>query len=274
MNFKSILALSLAATSSTLLAQTEEKARIQYVLILPDEKSPEQVKPTEHCPFTKQLEVVKGNNADSEHNLIMNTLLSLKASGISTGRDGITVMLGGLQLRAGMLVPNVIPNQTVKVRVNSVTPQAIDFRWEDDKMIKRGLTAATFSTKLDLSPSITVMLRGATAPDKDGKSVGSPLTRLPPTMFVQEVPQPLEKIADTNPPPRAILIDEPKTTAKPKPKTEVAKATQPTEVPEAPAKPQVERKPDPAATAASKVLDLFLKKPVPTEAKKPSSTQP
>ena len=271
MNLKSILALSLAATASSLPAQqTEEKARIQYVLILPDEKIPEQVKPTEHCPFTKQLEIVKGNNADSEHNLIMNTLLTLKASGISTGADGITVMLGGLQLRTGMLVPNVIPNQTVKVRVNSITAQAIDFRWDDEKMVKRGLTAATFSTKLDLSPSITVMLRGASAPDKDGKSAGSSLTRLPPTMFVQDVPQPEQKIAEA-PPPRAIPLDELEPVKKPKPA--VAKATPTAAVPTKPA-PAPERKPDPAATAASKVLDLFLNKPLATEAKKETTAKP
>jgi hypothetical protein len=288
MNFsKKLLSLTLPLGLISLTAQAQTtsipgataptpavaKERVKYVLILPEEKTKELVKPTEHCPFTKELKPLKDENEDSEHNLVQNTLLALKATGVTRGPDGWTVLLGSLRLKAGMRVPPIIPNQTVQVIVNSVTPEAIDFRWEDEKLLKRGLTASTFTSKLNLQDRVRVILTGANRPDPDGRKTSRvTVAELPPALFVTPVPENKEAMPEGEAPPKATIVQDsppPAATqgrmvmknktekAEPPAPTKPAAQTQPATTGKPPA--TTGAKPSEANQAASRVLDLFFK---------------
>jgi hypothetical protein len=195
MNLRPVL-LSAVFAPLSLFAQAdaETKEEIRYQLILPDEKVPEQIKPTEHSPFTKQVEPQQNENVNSEHNMVMSKLMAMKASGIVNKDSDYSVLLGSLQLKRGEIVPPVIPNQSVQVKVNSITPEAIDFVWVDEKMSKRGLSAATFSIKLDMKPRITVILPGAASADGKTNSASlAPSNFVKPAQVEEKASKPVEK---------------------------------------------------------------------------------
>jgi hypothetical protein len=199
MNLRPVILYAVFAPLS-LYAQAEpkDKEEIRYQLILPDEKVPEQIKPTEHSPFTKEVEPQQNENVNSEHNLVMSKLTSMKASGIVNQDAEYSVLLGSLKLKRGEIVPPVIPNQSVQVKVNSITPEAIDFVWVDEKMSKRGLSAATFSIKLDLKPRITVILPGGASTDGQSNSASlSPSNFVRPAQVTDESSKPEAKTVKT-----------------------------------------------------------------------------
>lgn len=131
--------------------QDESNERVQYTLILPDEKNPEVIKADENNPF----EAVADKNVkegDTEENRVRDILLSMPAKGGGSGPNGMRVMLGSMRLEAGQEVPSVLPDQQVKLQVKSITPNQIEMVWVEKK--PTGLPPKPFVINVDVSPRI------------------------------------------------------------------------------------------------------------------------
>src|SRR5690349_16041849 len=99
--FRILIALSattLGALAQEQPAQDQESgSRVQYNLILPDEKTAELVKDEEMNPFESSAGVVddKGN---TEENKVRDILQRLPVTGGVVGDNGMRIMLGGMRL--------------------------------------------------------------------------------------------------------------------------------------------------------------------------------
>ncbi len=129
--------------------------RIQYTLILPDEKTPEVIRPEENNPFEAVADESK-NEGDTEENRVRNILLSMTAKGGGNGPQGMRVMLGSMRLEAGQNVPPVLPDQEVMLKVKSITPNQIELIWVEKK--PTGLPPKPFVIDVDVSPKVRVHL--------------------------------------------------------------------------------------------------------------------
>lgn len=153
--FLVILSLLLLALQARVLAQAEEgeeTERVKYTLILPDEKTPELVKPEENNPFEAAAEGRADTEGDTEENQVRDLLLSMPIGGAVFGSNGMRVMLGGMRLEAGMEVPPIIPDQQVSLRVKSINTTAIELLWVEKK--PTGLPPKLLVIPMDGSPSV------------------------------------------------------------------------------------------------------------------------
>lgn len=144
----------------------EESERVQYTLILPDEKTPEMVKPEENNPFEAVAEGRIENEGDTEENQVRDQLLRMRVGGAVSGPRGMRVMLGEMRLEPGMDVPSVLPDQQVILRVKTVTANAIELVWVEKK--PTGLPPKLLVIPIDGTP--TVRYRMPTG--KDGQQGG------------------------------------------------------------------------------------------------------
>lgn len=129
----------------------ESDERVQYTLILPDEKNPEVVKADENNPFEAVADK-SIKEGDTEENRVRDILLSMPAKGGGSGPNGMRVMLGSIRLEAGQTVPSVLPDQQVKLQVKSITPTQIEMVWVEKK--PTGLPPKPFVINVDVSPRI------------------------------------------------------------------------------------------------------------------------
>lgn len=159
----------------------DPEQRVDYDLILPEEKTPEMVKPEENNPFESSnfdMEV-KG---DTEENTVRDILLRLPVNGTTTVGDRMRVLLGSMRLEAGMLVPPMIPDQQVQLRVRDITPTAIELVWVEKR--PSGLPEKPLVIQIDAKPRVRYQLPAATNPDGTGGSMGS-MTKDAMTAFSQ-----------------------------------------------------------------------------------------
>ncbi|MES2738063.1 MAG: hypothetical protein V4672_17200 [Verrucomicrobiota bacterium] len=150
-------------------ADGEGTERVQYALILPDEKTPELVKPEENNPFEMAADGAADDEGDTEENQVRDMLLRMPVGGAVSGLRGVRVMLGGMRLEQGMNVPPVIPDQQVTLRVKSITSAAIELVWVEKK--PTGLPPKLLVIPVDGSPS--VRYRMPTSPGADPAAGGS-----------------------------------------------------------------------------------------------------
>jgi len=110
-----------------------KEGRVQYQLVLPDEKTPERVKPEENNPFESALEAASRNAPeDTEENRVRDVLARLPVVGASVRPDGkIKVMLGDIMLQPGQTVPPVFPDQQVQLTVRNITMQFVELAWQE-----------------------------------------------------------------------------------------------------------------------------------------------
>jgi len=90
------------------------------------------VKPNEPNPFNKgETGSIKQEDTTSDENKVKDALMGLRASGVVYSDDGSVraVMLGQLKLERGMVVPPVLPDQDVHLRVNSLSESTIELVW-------------------------------------------------------------------------------------------------------------------------------------------------
>lgn len=139
--------------------------RVQYALILPEEKNAEMVKAEENNPFEAVTNVAE-NEGDTEENRVRDILLTMPAVGGGSGPDGMRVMLGSMRLEAGQMVPNVLPDQQVMLKVKSVTPQLIELIWVEQK--PSGLPPKPFVIPVDVSPSVRYRMPSGNGEQKGG----------------------------------------------------------------------------------------------------------
>jgi hypothetical protein len=247
----SLLTLALLAFSaSRMTGQTETETdgdtreRIRYLLILPEEKTPEVVKPNEPNPFNKgETGSIKQEDTTSDENKVKDALMGLRASGVVYAEDGSVraVMLGQLKLERGMVVPPVLPDQDVHLRVNSLSESTIELVWIEKKK-NLALPPRPVILPIDLRPTVRYYLPSATAaapppPPKAGQPV-MPIGRQAAPLLTQPPPPPAMEAR------RAIPIDDTGSTAETPPPAEPASKE---------------------AHPANLLMNLFLNKPQPTQ---------
>lgn len=172
------LALSLVPRSQAQDESLEEEDRkdgkVQYALIMPDEKTPELVKATESSPFGGLVDDKAKDTASGEETKVGDMLRTLPVVGKSSRN---TVLLGDIILRRGQLVPPIVPNQTVQLRVNDITPDHIELVWIEKK--STGLPPRTLTIMTDVSPQVKQRLPGNFASGTPGSPDAPVMTVLP-----------------------------------------------------------------------------------------------
>lgn len=98
--------MALSSHAQEAAGEGDEK-RVQYQLVLPEEKTPETVKPEEHNPFESETEALSRQSpGDTEENRVRDKLLRLPVVGTKRMADGrMRVMLGDIILETGHDVP-------------------------------------------------------------------------------------------------------------------------------------------------------------------------
>ncbi len=135
--------------------------------LLPEDKMPVQVAESERNPFGKRVAKVAAAPAvtESEETKIRSVIENLPLGGMTRGYGVVKVLLGSYMVAEGQTLPDVIPNQTEKVKVLSVTADRVDLGFVD----KDG-TAETrkIGLLINLSPSVRFKLGGKSAPEAKG----------------------------------------------------------------------------------------------------------
>lgn len=155
---------------------------VKYTLLKPNDKTSEVVREMDRNPFgrsdaEKQVQNQKGTN---EENQVRDVLTKLRVVGVAPGHNGLRVMLGDMVLEAGQLVPQVLPEQTISLRVASISHDAINLIWVEAN--PTGLPPRTLTIPVDIRPSVRVRLMGQPTAknqwEKDSQDKGAtPLTR-------------------------------------------------------------------------------------------------
>lgn len=140
------------------------QTKIKYVLIMPEEKTAEPVKSTERNPFGKSAEDIQAatnGKGTTEENNIRNHMEKLKIVGVAPGPKGLRVMLGNMLLETDGIVPPVIADQTMRLRVSRISEQSIELAWVEKK--PTGMPASTLVLPVDLRPYVRYKLPGQSA---------------------------------------------------------------------------------------------------------------
>jgi hypothetical protein len=148
-----------ASTSTSAQAGTGHDA-VKYTLLKPNDKTSESVREMDRNPFSRsdveiQTQNQKGTN---EENQVRDVLSKLRVVGVSPGPNGLRVMLGDMVLEAGQIVPQVLPEQTISLRVANITYDAINLVWVEAK--PTGLPPRTLTIPVDIRPAVRVRLMG------------------------------------------------------------------------------------------------------------------
>lgn len=170
---------------------------VTYSLIFPDEKSMELVKPEEDNPFVAVTDLEEEDVSNSEENKIKELILAMKVVGASLRAQGYRVQLGDMILQAGMVVPPFMPDQTVQLRVNSITEDQIEFVWMEKE--KTGLPPRILLMPIKMKPSVRYAMPGQSG---QGMSAGSPVMGERASMRAVQEP-----VAEE--PKKAVSVDEP-----------------------------------------------------------------
>jgi hypothetical protein len=148
---------------------------VKYSLLKPEDKTSEMLKPEERNPFGKSDDALRNANAKgtSEENNIRDRLALLRVVGASPGANGLRVMLGDMVLETGSEVPPVLVDQSVKLKVNKISTDAIELLWVEKKAT--GLPPRVLTLPVDLRPYVRYMLHGVPS-DKNQWQKQSPDT--------------------------------------------------------------------------------------------------
>ena len=133
--------------------------KVEYTLIFPNEKAPETVKPEEENPFVALADLSdKEDVGNSEENKVKEMILAMQVVGASPRPQGYRVQLGDMILEAGMIVPPFIPDQSVQLRVNSITEDQIEFVWLEKQ--RTGLPPRTLLMPIRMKPVVRYAMPG------------------------------------------------------------------------------------------------------------------
>ncbi len=193
----------------------EGEKRVQYQLVLPEEKTPENVKPEEHNPFESENEALSRQApGDTEENRVRDKLLKLPVVGTKRMTDGrMRVLLGDIILETGCLVPPVLPEQLVELRVKNITAQYIELAWQEKRLT--GLPPKLMTIPINIAPQVRYQMPGKT--DDDPKDTKGPNATMElalrdrsasPQVSPQNSPPPM--LSNESAPPRAqVIADDP-----------------------------------------------------------------
>ncbi|MCB1224948.1 MAG: hypothetical protein KDK99_03970 [Verrucomicrobiales bacterium] len=152
------LALLTAALALSVTVMAEEEMKLEYTLIFPDEKGTEVVKPEEPNPFIAVGKEAQHEETNSEENIVKERLLGLRIVGVSPRADGYRILLGDIWLEAGMTVPPFLPEQSVRLRVNDITEEGVEFVWQEK--VNTGLPPRTLFMPMRIDPEVRYQLPG------------------------------------------------------------------------------------------------------------------
>lgn len=99
--------------------------------------------------------VVQGVNSHSEETKIRTILESLKVNGISKGKDGYKVQLGGIILSQGRVLPRIMDGQSDDLIVKEISSKKIEIVWAGDEEADK---PRVMSISFDLEPRVGVVL--------------------------------------------------------------------------------------------------------------------
>ena len=275
-----IFTLMAASSHAQEAAGEEGEKRVQYQLVLPEEKTPENVKPEEHNPFESETEALsRKSTGDTEENRVRDKLLKLPVVGTKRMADGrMRVLLGDIILETGRVVPPVLPDQMVELRVKNITAQYIELAWQEKRLT--GLPPKIMTIPINISPQVRYQMFGQTdAESKESKGPNAKMDmplRDPSanTAVAPQSPQPTVVADEPAPaaPPRAqVVADDPLPFSPPRlveppavaPATPPAPAQQQvTSMPEKPLEP-APTAPPPASPAVESVVRMLFGNPTP-----------
>lgn len=172
-----LLSLGLVAVALPLRAQEalpeegEAGKRVQYQLVLPEEKTPENVKPEENNPFESESETQSRlAPGDTEENRVRDKLLKLQVVGTVRLPDGrMSVLLGNIKLEAGKAVPPVLPDQRVELKVKNITTEYIELAWQEKRAT--GLPPKLMVIPINISPKVRYQMLGQSEEDTKSGNV-------------------------------------------------------------------------------------------------------
>lgn len=163
--FKLTISAALAALASAGAVRGQEaavedvKLKVEYTLIYPNEKAPETVKPEEENPFVALADLnAKEDVGNSEENKVKEIILAMQVVGASPRPQGYRVQLGDMILSEGTIVPPFLPDQTVQLRVNSITEEQIEFVWLEKQ--PTGLPPRTLLMPIKMKPVVRYAMPG------------------------------------------------------------------------------------------------------------------
>jgi hypothetical protein len=164
-NIGALIAVTLVSGFSSAVAvdtvQVSEKAAA--VGMLPHQKRGEILEEKERNPFAAKVEFVENSsaNTNTEESAIRAKLSELReiSMGISHGEDGYSAQVGGLILKTGKIVDQLIPNQTDKLKVIKVTEKSVEISWLNEEGAEE---PRKHVLELDMRPLVGQILPGTT----------------------------------------------------------------------------------------------------------------
>lgn len=126
--------------------------------LLPEDKVPEQVQDAERNPFARRgpaTATTVVEDRESEESRIRRAFERMNVSGTSTGEGQEGVLIGILRLREGMDVPAVIPNQTERLRVESVSNERVELVFLENEGVEQN---RKITLRFSLKPQIRYLL--------------------------------------------------------------------------------------------------------------------
>lgn len=132
--------------------------------LLPDDKVPEQVQESERNPFARrgpatQTTVVE--DRESEESRIRRVFERMAVSGFSDGEGQQGALVGILRLRQGGTVPAVLPNQTEKLRVDSITNEKVELVFLENEGVEEN---RKITLRYSLKPQVRYLLGSQVPP--------------------------------------------------------------------------------------------------------------
>ena len=141
----------------------EENLVSRTIEMRPTEKRSLALKPSERNPYaqrTPQDGLSEDEEQGEEEIAIRKKLGALQVTGGSRNNNNklTTVLLGDIRIKRGMIMPQLLTNQTQQLKVTEITENKIVLGWLD---IETGeLTGKTMQLPFDLSPSVIYVLHG------------------------------------------------------------------------------------------------------------------
>ncbi|MBN8422192.1 MAG: hypothetical protein J0L73_24975 [Verrucomicrobia bacterium] len=287
-----MLALMALSSHAQEAAEEGEDKRVQYQLVLPEEKTPENVKPEERNPFESISDVLsRQSTGDTEENRVREKLLKLPVVGARRTNGRMRVLLGDIILETGCDVPPVLPDQMVELKVKNITPEYIELAWQEKRLT--GLPPKLMTIPINISPRVRYQMFGQTeAEAKEHKGANATMNIAPredteantaaaPPPAPADSPPPM--VAPDPAPPRAQVVAddplpfspprlvEPPPAAPPAPSPSLSPAPAPaqalTATPEKPLPPApqdaAQPLPPPASPAVESVVRMLFGNPTP-----------
>jgi hypothetical protein len=184
----------------------KSRDKVEYALIMPEEKSPELVKLTEPNPFEAPGSEKLVEETNSEQNRIKDILGTLPCVGLSTTAQGqLVAYMGDIKMVEKKLVPHVLPDQTIDLRVDSITPVEVTLVWLEKK--PTGLPPQKMILQTNIAPSVNFRLPGSAVSRAEGAGPSAqPVMGVQRHRATSEPAAPVSRMAGT--PPRAVPVDE------------------------------------------------------------------